>query len=259
MDKRLRVIITDDSTAFGRECANKLTRCGMEVSLCRIDGAALMREMMKSCPDVILVDIFMQGMDAFDLLSSREFKDLENPPIVMAMSSYRSAMLEREIMSAGASFWFRKPFDTTMLAEQIIKTAKEREQTGAEYRITDINDLNKMITRLIQKIGIPANLKGYHYLREAICLAINDQRMLSYITKQLYPTVARKFNTTPSGVEAAIRHSIEIAWYKSDGDILRSQFGYTIYNERYKPTNSELIAIIADELRCSMKFAEVKV
>ena len=257
MDKRLKIVITDDETAFGQECVNKLTCCGMEVLLCKSDGIVLMREMKKTCPDVVLADIFMPGIDAFGILSSREFRDQKQQPIVMAMANYSSAMLEREIMSAGASCCFKKPLDAAQLAEHIIRTAEEKEQEALKDEHIDDSDLNKMITKLIQKIGIPANLKGYHYLREAISLAIRDQRMLSYITKQLYPTVARKFKTTPSGVEAAIRHSIEIAWYKGDGDVLRSQFGYTIYNESYKPTNSELIAIIADELRCGMKNAEI--
>ena len=127
------------------------------------------------------------------------------------------------------------------------------ELTEIKKLVKSDNSLEITITNILHEIGVPAHIKGYHYLRESIILSVNNPEIINSITKQLYPTVAKKFTTTSSRVERAIRHAIEVAWDRGDIDVLNSYFGYTIHNERGKPTNSEFIAMIADKLRLNLK------
>ena len=175
----------------------------------------------------------------------------------MMMSTFDNPVLERELLNSGASYYFLKPFDTDVLVERIVQISG--------YKKADIldlpgagklqPDLEMMVTEIIHQIGVPAHIKGYHYLRESILLAVNNADIINSVTKQLYPTVAKKFGTTSSRVERAIRHAIEVAWDRGDVDILNSYFGYTIHNGRGKPTNSEFIAMIADKLRLRLKIS----
>ena len=171
----------------------------------------------------------------------------------MAMSSFDNPRLEEETLSAGASYYFIKPFDVKNMADRIIQLSHwKQESASSNNRVTD-NDLELMVTEIIHQIGVPAHIKGYHYLREAIILSVSNNEVINSVTKILYPTVAKKHNTTSSRVERAIRHAIEVAWDRGDVDVLNSYFGYTIQNDRGKPTNSEFIAMIADKLRLRLK------
>ena len=178
--------------------------------------------------------------------------------MVMAMSSFDNQRLEKETLDAGACYYFLKPFDINTMAERIIQIS------GWSNMVAPINtvngtvnnfDLELMITEIIHQIGVPAHIKGYQYLREAIMLSIKDDDIINAVTKILYPTVAKKFKTTSSRVERAIRHAIEVAWDRGDIDVLNSYFGYTISGGRGKPTNSEFIAMISDKLRLRLKIA----
>jgi two-component system response regulator (stage 0 sporulation protein A) len=161
-------------------------------------------------------------------------------------------------MDAGASYFFPMPFDIDLLAERINQLAGNSADKHNEYIRSDkiqyssTQDTEIIVSNIFHQIGVPAHIKGYHYLREAIMLAIKDMDIINSITKQLYPSVAKKYNTTSSRVERAIRHAIEVAWGRGDVDILNSYFGYTININRGKPTNSEFIAMIADKLRLQM-------
>lgn len=151
----------------------------------------------------------------------------------------------------GAVYYFLRPFDIEVLAERIVQFSG-RKRGDNVTRITDARrgpGLEVVITDIIHQIGVPAHIKGYHYLREAIMMAVNDPDIINSVTKQLYPAVAKHFSTTSSRVERAIRHAIEVAWDRGDVDTLNSYFGYTIHNLRGKPTNSEFIAMIADKMR----------
>ena len=174
----------------------------------------------------------------------------------MALSSYDNQRLERETLMAGASYYFLKPIDINTMAERIIKLSGWRSESSPvvvkDNVVTD-TELEIMITDIIHQIGVPAHIKGYHYLREAIKLSVKNDEIINSVTKLLYPTVAKKHNTTSSRVERAIRHAIEVAWDRGDIDVLNSYFGYTVQNERGKPTNSEFIAMISDKLRLRLK------
>ena len=167
------------------------------------------------------------------------------------MSSSDNPNLEREILSAGADYYFLKPFDVNILSERI------RLLTGWSSGADRINpsgpDLQVLVSEIMHQIGVPAHIKGYQYLRSAIIMSINDAEIMNSVTKILYPAVAKEFSTTASRVERAIRHAIEVAWDRGDVDVLSSYFGYTIQNTRGKPTNSEFIAMISDRLRLKLK------
>ena len=256
MEKKLKVLIADDSTEFGQSCANALKSYGMEVVACEKDGQTVVKMTMESKPDVVLADVFMPNLDILGVLSELKQSGGNQMPMVMAMSGFDNPRLEKETLSAGASYYFLKPFDMHTLAERIIQLSNWRNDTTpivAKDNVVTDADLELLITEIIHQIGVPAHIKGYHYLREAIILSVKNTDVINSVTKLLYPTVAKKHKTTSSRVERAIRHAIEVAWDRGDVDVLNSYFGYTIQNSRGKPTNSEFIAMIADKLRLQLK------
>ncbi len=255
MEKKIKIVIADDSTEFGQNCANALKSYGMEVFLCQKDGARVISSIKTIHPDVVVADVFMPNVDILGVLASVKDMDEKSKPLVMAISGYDNPRLEKETLNAGACYYFIKPFDTNMLAERIIQLSgwKNEKVPVVKDNVVSDSDLEIMVTEIIHQIGVPAHIKGYHYLREAIILSIKDSEMINSVTKLLYPTVAKKNQTTSSRVERAIRHAIEVAWDRGDVDVLNSYFGYTIHNSRGKPTNSEFIAMIADKLRLRLK------
>ena len=258
MKKQLKVVIADNTSDFGLQCQKVLSSYGMKVTLCPKDGMVLIDKVKENKPDVVLMDLFMPNLDAIGVLKHiNEMSDKEKP-IVMIVSSYENSNLEREAMKAGATYFFIRPFDMCTLAERIINFSGWRNDIAPvisnDNVITDM-DLEVMITEIIHQIGVPAHIKGYHYLREAIIISVKNSDYVNSVTKLLYPTVAKRYSTTSSRVERAIRHAIEVAWDRGDLDVLNSVFGYTINNDRGKPTNSEFIAMIADKIRLRIKVA----
>ena len=202
--------------------------------------------------DVLVIDAFMAGTDALGVISGLEKQNKK--PVIMVMSGSDNPVFEQEVLSAGADYYFLKPFDITMLAQRIGQFAgREAVKTGEIVR--NDTDLQMTVSEIMHQIGVPAHIKGYQYLREAIVLSISDREMMGSVTKVLYPTVAKTYSTTSSRVERAIRHASEVAWDRGDVDVLSSYFGYTIQNSRGKPTNSEFIAMISDKLRLRMKIS----
>ena len=258
MEKKLKVMIADDTTELGANCAKALKGYGMEVVLCEKDGLKVIDNTKKQHPDVVIADVFMPNLDILGVLASIKEMDEKDRPMVMVLSSFDNQRLEKEALEAGASYYFLKPFDINTMAKRIIQLSGWRNDINPvvvrDNVITD-PQLELMITEIIHQIGVPAHIKGYHYLREAIMLAVKDSQIINSITKLLYPTVAKKHNTTSSRVERAIRHAIEVAWDRGDIDVLNSYFGYTIQNERGKPTNSEFIAMISDKMRLKLRQA----
>ncbi len=256
MEKNLKIVIADDSTEFSKNCAKILGSYGMNVVLTEKDGLKVVATVRKEKPDVLIADVFMPNIDILGVLNEVTKIDKKARPMVMAISSYANPRLEKEILEAGAIYYFIKPIDINMMAERIIKLSgwrNEETPLKIENNTLSDSDLEVMITDIIHQIGVPAHIKGYHYLREAIMLSIKNSEIINSVTKLLYPTVAKKYSTTSSRVERAIRHAIEVAWDRGDIDVLNGYFGYTIQNERGKPTNSEFIAMISDKLRLKLK------
>lgn len=256
MEKKLKILIGDNKTEFGLNCANVLKSYGMDVLQCDKDGLKLLDNIKAFKPNVVLADVFLPSLDIIGV--SKKLSDYDNKPLIMAMSSFDNPKLEQEALSSGISYYFLKPFDITIMAERIIQIAGWNDTITpikSDNGVISDNELELMITEIIHQIGVPAHIKGYQYLREAIMLSIKDDDIINAVTKILYPTVAKKFKTTSSRVERAIRHAIEVAWDRGDIDVLNSYFGYTISGGRGKPTNSEFIAMIADKLRLRLKIA----
>lgn len=258
MGKKLKIVIADDSTELGQSCLKALKSYGMDVILCQKDGQEVLSKIKSEKPDVVLADVFMPNLDIIGVLNSIKGLDSGEKPMIMAMSSFDNQRLEKETLDAGASYYFLKPFDINTMAERIIQLSGWKNEISPvvvkDNVVTD-PELELMVTEIIHQIGVPAHIKGYHYLREAIILSVKNSDIINSVTKVLYPTVAKNHSTTSSRVERAIRHAIEVAWDRGDIDVLNSYFGYTIQNDRGKPTNSEFIAMISDKLRLRLKIS----
>jgi two-component system response regulator (stage 0 sporulation protein A) len=258
MENKLKVLIADDSTEFGQNCANVINSYKMEAVLCPKDGKVLTEYAERIKPDVILSDMFMPNIDALGVMNKLFADDSTVRPYYFVLSGFSNPRLEAEALSAGASYVFIKPFDFAILAERILKICGQTKKADVimsnNAPITD-SDLELMITEIIHQIGVPAHIKGYHYLRDAIIMSVRNPELINSVTKILYPAVAKRYETTSSRVERAIRHAIEVAWDRGDVDVLNSYFGYTIHTSRGKPTNSEFIAMISDKLRLRLKLA----
>ena len=257
MKKQLNVLIADNSVDFGQNCAKILKSYGMNVTLCGKDGYEVVKAIERKNADIVIADVFMPNLDILGVLARiKDFEDGDKP-MVMAMSSFDSDRLEKETLEAGAAYYFLKPIDFNTMAQRIIKISDWKNEKAPLVinggRATTDTQLEIHITDIIHQIGVPAHIKGYHYLREGIMMTIKDSAMINSVTKILYPTIAKKYNTTSSRVERAIRHAIEVAWDRGDIDTLNSYFGYTIQNNRGKPTNSEFIAMISDKVRLNLK------
>lgn len=256
MEKAIKVILATEGNEFGQNCQSILSSYGLEVKLVSKDGAQLLNLLEKENTDVVVMDAFMVNLDALAVLKKlKQEKKYENI-LVMVVSGVSNQRFEQEILENGADYYFLKPFDTSMMAERIIQMAGWSKDTEKRSAVpANDSDLQVTVSEIMHQIGVPAHIKGYQYLREAIILSVSDNEMMNSVTKLLYPTVAKTFSTTPSRVERAIRHAIEVAWDRGDVDVLNSYFGYTIQSTRGKPTNSEFIAMISDKLKLSMKIS----
>lgn len=257
MGRKITVLLADNSEYFAIPCANVMKSKGLDVTMTEKDGQAVLSSLERSCPDVVLMDFFLPRMDALGVLRSMQTLKLPKRPLVMLMSGFDNPALEREAMSAGADYYFLKPFDAAEMAGRILTLCGETPHLGETVRRREVqgSSLEMRVTEIIHQIGVPAHIKGYQYLRDAILMAIEDDQIINAVTKRLYPTVAKRHGTTSSRVERAIRHAIEVAWDRGDIDVLNSYFGYTIHNSRGKPTNSEFIAMIADKFRLQLKIS----
>lgn len=259
MEKTLKILFTEEQNSFGRSCTQALKGKGFDVKLTPKNGAEVLRLVQSEQPDVLIMDAIMASIDALGVLNQLKKNPSKKRPIIMVISGVDNQRFENEVLQAGADYYFLKPFDVQMLVERVAMMTSWQLSGGkmdvaASPHISD-SELEVLVSDIMRQIGVPAHIKGYQYLREAIILSIHDTEMMNSVTKVLYPTVAKRFSTTSSRVERAIRHAIEVAWDRGDVDVLSSYFGYTIQNSRGKPTNSEFIAMISDKMRLQLKIA----
>lgn len=253
MKTNLKVLVADDTQQFGKECQKELKNAGFEVILTAKDGSRVISVIESQHIDVLVMDAFMSNGDAIDVLDYID-GSLSEKPLVVLMSSLSSQNFEEQMIKSGVDYYFIKPVSPQTVAKRIARLSSwKTEKKKREFSSMNESDMDVVISDIMRQIGVPAHIKGYQYLRTAIKLSVNDSEMLGSVTKLLYPTVAKMYNTTASRVERAIRHAIEVAWDRGDVDVLSSYFGYTIQSQRGKPTNSEFIAMIADKLKLSMK------
>ena len=255
MDNNIKLIITDDATEFSQENLKVLQNFNISASFCAKDGDELLNRIKQEQPDAVLMDSFMTRLDAIGVMRNIKRQN-QHPPIFIVFSSFHSPVLEREIMYSGATYFVLKPYNIEEMCENIVGLVKKnRDNVLNKTMNLDIFGIELKVTEILHEIGVPAHIKGYHYLRDSIIMSVEKPEIINAVTKQLYPSVAKKYETTSSRVERAIRHAIEVAWDRGDLDVLNSYFGYTIHNDRGKPTNSEFIAMISDKLRLQLKNA----
>ena len=257
MSRKIRVLLADNSEFFAVPCANVMKSHGLDVITVEKDGKSLLDAIARQEPDVVLLDFFLPRLDAIGVLKALDGLELPKRPRMMIMSGFDNPALEREALTAGADYYFLKPFDAGEMADRLQPLCGDHPAAptnrAAERDVAAEQSLEMQVTEIIHQIGVPAHIKGYQYLRDSILMAIEDGGIINAVTKRLYPAVAKKHDTTSSRVERAIRHAIEVAWDRGDVDVLNSYFGYTIHNSRGKPTNSEFIAMISDKFRLQMK------
>ena len=247
MERKIRVIIGDSNLGFCDEVKKQLAANNrIEVVGTAVDGSKVLSLVQEELPDVLILDLVMPNMDGLGILEHINQSMSENKPRCIIVSSLSGDKVEQDSMNLGADYYMVKPISVDSLAERILSFSQKRESKRSVA-------MEVIVTDIIHEIGIPAHIKGYQYLRKAIMMVVNDLEIINSITKELYPTVAKEYNTTASRVERAIRHAIEVAWDRGDTEVLNSFFGYTIANTKGKPTNSEFIAMIADKLRLQFK------
>ncbi|MCR5600332.1 MAG: sporulation transcription factor Spo0A [Ruminococcus sp.] len=242
---RIKVLIGEDSASIGVRIAVKLRENDMIAITRRKDGNTILDSILNEQPDVVLVDLTLPDTDALDLIEQVKMRK-EKLPAFIIVSDIDSRFIERQVMGNGASYFLSKPYNI----EELPSIIKSILQIPASRRT---KDKEVMVTHIIQRLGVPAHIKGYYYLRSAILSAIDDNKLMECVTKQLYPCVAKKYDTTSSRVERAIRHAIEIAWDRGDTEAISQFFGYSVDNYRGRPTNSEFIALVTDKIRLQLK------
>ncbi len=249
MTNQIKVLIGNDAADCGMAWAGALKNAGMYAITRRCDGNSVLNSIKSENPDAAVLEAKMPFCDAIEVI--RKLKaEKKYVPNVIIVSNNADANLEREAAALGAAFTL-KPVDPQFLVSKINRMCGVAKDSVPD--VPDETALEYAVTEIIHQVGIPAHIKGYHYLRTAIMLSVNNDEMINCITKLLYPTVAKQYQTTSSRVERAIRHAIEIAWDRGDIDVLTNLFSYTVHTSRGKPTNSEFIALIADYLRLKFK------
>lgn len=253
MEKRFKLLIAEDREQFTRERVEDFERFGFNLKFSHKDGDCVIDMVKEYNPDAVIMDLFMPGVDAIGVM--KHLKEENKACHFVVLSNFDNAVLEKEVLNAGAAYFALKPFNSKNLAERIYNILSGRKTESSVVKPFNNNSVEVTVTEILHQIGVPAHIKGYHYLRESIIMSINTPEVINAVTKQLYPAVAKKYSTTSSRVERAIRHAIEVAWDRGDVEILNSYFGYTIHTGRGKPTNSEFIAMISDKLRLQIKNA----
>lgn len=271
MNEKITVLVADDNSDFTMTLSNYLEQeDDMEIIGVAKDGNEAYDMAIKLQPDILLLDIIMPHLDGLGVLEKIADTEMEKRPLCIILSAVGQDKITQKAISLGAQYYIVKPFDINVLVKRM-KELKNYQPAQFKNFITreiknqyidispekkkDQENLEALVTNIIHEVGVPAHIKGYQYLREAIMMVVKDTEVINQITKQLYPEIADKYCTTPSRVERAIRHAIEVAWGRGQSETVESIFGYTISAAKGKPTNSEFIAMIADKLRLELKSA----
>lgn len=259
MEFNTKILIADESAEQRQFLREGLSRAGYRLVDEASNGEEALQKLKHNRYDAALLDMMLTRLDGIGVLRQCRQHDFapDRAPVFLMLSPVANQTMIAEAVSAGADSFLMKPFDMGSLCEHLRRLLELRGSEGAAAAPTasaeSAPDIETQVTKIIHQIGVPAHIKGYQYLRTAILLTIKDSDIINSVTKVLYPSVAKKYQTTTSRVERAIRHAIEVAWDRGDVDTLNSYFGYTIQNNRGKPTNSEFIAMIADNLRLKYK------
>lgn len=255
MENNAKILLCDENNDQRRKIIDFLSKSGFHNVDEASNGEIAIERLSTGNYDIAIVDLWLSGIDGIGLIRNIMSSNIKSKPSFILMSPINKQSILIEASEAGADLCLLKPIDNSSLVghiESILRIQSKRQMNSA---ISSSADMEAQVTKIIHQIGVPAHIKGYQYLRTAILMTIEDNDVINSVTKVLYPTVAKRYQTTTSRVERAIRHAIEVAWDRGDIDTLNSYFGYTIQNSRGKPTNSEFIAMIADNLRLKYKCA----
>lgn len=250
MESKIRVLIADGNEEFRSSLLTALrSEEDMECAGEAADGSEALELCVREEPDVLVTELILSKLDGLSLL--QRLQELPRPPAALVATGFVTARVVQEAAEAGCTYFLSKPCE---LSELLLRIRQFGRRSSAPLRVSvsapadKSAELEELVTDIIHEIGVPAHIKGYQYLREAILLTVEDMDIINAVTKVLYPEVARRYGTTPSRVERAIRHAIEVAWDRGDVETLQRFFGYTVSGIKGKPTNSEFIAMIADHL-----------
>ena len=267
MKEKVKILIADDNVEYTSNLSSHLNaENDMEViHICR-EGTEVLNKIKEFNPDILLLDVIMPHLDGISILENIR-NSLPSMPTTIMLSAVGQELITSKAISLGAKYYVLKPFEIDILIKRIreLTSNPQKEQANISNNIkapyisttqtNNLKPLEVMVTNIIHEIGVPAHIKGYQYLRDGIIMVIDNIEIINQITKQLYPDLAKKYKTTPSRVERAIRHAIEVAWSRGQLETVNNIFGYTISSNKGKPTNSEFIAMIADKLRLEIKSA----
>ena len=257
MENNAKILLCDENTDERKRVFDFLIKSGFHHVDEASGGEMAMEKLLKNSYDIAILDLWTTGIDGIGIIRNIQKSSLKIKPSFILMSPINRQNILIEASEAGADICLLKPFDNSSLVAHINALCRLRTKSDLKNNFSSGADMEAQVTKIIHQIGVPAHIKGYQYLRTAILMTIEDNEIINSVTKILYPTVAKKYQTTTSRVERAIRHAIEVAWDRGDIDTLNSYFGYTIQNSRGKPTNSEFIAMIADNLRLKYKCAVI--
>ncbi len=262
MQKKVKIVIADDNKEFRLILKDFLvSKSIFDVVDMADDGLKALDAVEKHEPDILILDIIMPHLDGLGVIEKLHKKELKKFPKVIILSAVGHDKVTQRAINMGVDYYIVKPFNFESFSERLLQISelessriqnKNKETVYNEKVNTEIS-LEVKITDILHEVGVPAHIKGYQYLRTSIIDVVNNIEILGAITKELYPMIASKYNTTPSRVERAIRHAIEVAWTRGKIETINNIFGYTIHNNKGKPTNSEFIAMIADKLRLEQK------
>ena len=259
-NSKIKLLLADDNKDFCDVMHNYFSnQDDMEVVALAYDGQSACEKIAQKKPDVALIDGIMPVLDGLGVLERLNSQENSHKPVCVMLSAVVQEKITQRAIELGAEYYIVKPFDMELLLKRIrqLMTKKAVNAKGGlvlkHGGLSNPHSLEARVTNMLHEIGVPAHIRGYHYIREAIIMSVGDIEVLNYITKELYPSIAKKCNTTPSRVERAIRHAIEVAWNRGKVDAIDNLFGYTVSTHKGKPTNSEFIALIADKLRLELK------
>lgn len=264
VSRKIQVVVADDNKEFGDILCEYLSnQTDIDVVGVARDGVEAVDLIVSKAPDIAILDIIMPHLDGLGVLEKINLTPMAKKPLFIILSAVGQDKITQRALALGAEYYVVKPFDMDVLVSRIrqLKDVNQSQIIRSEH-VSDFRpphstppprNLEVEVTSIMHEIGVPAHIKGYQYLRDAIMMVVKDLDVINSITKQLYPSIAREYNTTPSRVERAIRHAIEVAWSRGQVDAIDSLFGYTVSVGKGKPTNSEFIAMVADKLRLEMK------
>ena len=257
MENNAKILLCDENSEERKRIYDFLIKSGFHNIDEASNGEIAIDKLMVGNYDIAIVDLWISIVDGIGIIRSIKNNHLKSKPSFILLSPINKQSILVEASEAGADVCLLKPFDNSSLVSHIDSLLRMQSKRQMRSSLSGSADMEAQVTKIIHQIGVPAHIKGYQYLRTAILMTIEDNDVINSVTKVLYPTVAKKYQTTTSRVERAIRHAIEVAWDRGDVDTLNSYFGYTIQNSRGKPTNSEFIAMIADNLRLKKRLATV--